>query len=123
MFFLSFQTLAIIVLAGVVAFLAGKWLFTRDTEAEARKRSAIKVSALLTSLGLVRLPRILEAYAVNDWSGLAHEVKTFAELALDPKAVAAEFDATFLRVLETKLSTDEGRALLSAKLADVKPVA
>lgn len=121
MFFLSFQTLAIIALAGVCAFLAGKWLFTRDTEAEARKRAAIKVSALLTSMGLTRLPRILEAYAVNDWSGLATELKMFAELALDEKAVVAEFDSVFKTVLAKRLATDDGRAYVAAMLSEAKP--
>lgn len=81
---LTAQTIAIVVLGGIAAFFVGRWLFTKDTEAEARKRNAIKASSLLTSMGLVRLPRILEAYAVNDWSGLSQEIKAFAELALDP---------------------------------------
>lgn len=118
MLVLTGSTVAILVLGGVCAFLAGKWLFTKDTEAEARKRAAIKVASTMQAMGLVRLPKLLECYAVNDWSGLAHEIKMFAELALNEKALMAEFDVTFARALELKLKTAEGRALLAAKLAD-----
>ena len=117
MFVLSGSTLAILVLGGVCAFLAGKWLFTKDTEAEARKRAAIKVASTMEAMGLVRVPRMLECYAVNDWSGLAHEIKLMAELAVNEKALFAEFDVTFSRVLDMKLRSEEGRALLAAKLA------
>jgi len=117
MFVLSGSTLAILVLGGVCAFLAGKWLFTKDSEAEARKRAAIKVASTMEAMGLVRLPKLLECYAVNDWSGLAHEIKLMAELAVNEKALLAEFDVTFSRVLDMKLRSEEGRALLAAKLA------
>jgi len=117
MFVLSGSTLAILVLGGVCAFLAGKWLFTKDTEAEARKRAAIKVASTMEAMGLVRVPKMLECYAVNDWSGLAHEIKLMAELAVNEKALLAEFDVTFARVLDMKLRSEEGRALLAAKLA------
>ena len=118
------QTIALLIIVPVLCFFVGKWLFTKDQEAEARKRAAIKVSATLTSMGLVRLPRILEAYAVNDWSGLAHEIKLFADLMLgDPAAIVKEFDGVFSRVLDAKLATAEGRALIAAKLAEGTPVA
>lgn len=121
MFVLSASTIAIIALAGVTAFFVGKWLFTKDEEAEDRKRAAIRVSALLTSMGLVRLPRVLECYAVNDWSQLATELKMFAELALDEKAVVAEFDTVFKNVLARKVATEEGRSYIAAMLSEAKP--
>lgn len=120
--FLSVSSLAIIALSGVAAFFVGKWLFAKDSEAEARKRAAIRVSSVLTSMGLTRLPRVLECYAVNDWSQLATELKMFAELALDEKAIVAEFDQVFKNVFTKKLASDEGRSYIAAMLSEAKPV-
>jgi hypothetical protein len=122
MFVLSASTIAIVVLSGVTAFFVGKWLYSKDEAAEDHKRAAIRVSSLLTSMGLVRLPRVLECYAVNDWSQLAVELKMFAELALDEKAVAAEFESVFKNVLAKKSATAEGRAYIAAVLTEATPV-
>ena len=110
------STIAIIALATVLAVFVGAWLFRRDTAKEERRRNAIQASALLTSMGLKRLPKMLTAYAVGDYSGLAHEMKEFAQLALDEKALAAEFDGTFKNVLSQKIKTPEGRALITVML-------
>jgi hypothetical protein len=122
MFVLSAPVIALLVVCPILAVFVGAWLFRKDTEAENRKRAAIRVSSMLTAMGLNRLPRILEAYAVSDWSGLAYEVKSFAELSLDEKAVAAEFDAVFKNVLIKKIATEEGRAYVQAMLVEAKPV-
>lgn len=120
--FLAGTTVAIVCLSVAVALLASftiaRWLFRKDEEAEDRRRAAIRVSNTLTAMGLKRLPRILEAYAVYDWSGMAHEIKQFAELALDEKAIVTEFEQVFKGVLVKKLATEDGRAMIAALLAD-----
>ncbi|WP_254509869.1 hypothetical protein [Anatilimnocola floriformis] len=110
--------------AGLGAYTLGKWLFTKDTEIEARRRAAMQITGKLEGFGLKRLPRITGAYAIGDYSLLAHELKAFADILIgDATALMKEFDEVFTNVLRIKLQTPEGKALVAAKLADASVAA
>jgi hypothetical protein len=102
-----------------VGFLAAKWLLQKDEETEQRRRGAAKLAAVLTSLGLKRLPDLLTDYSVGDYSGMAHKIGETSRLFLEgEEAVVKEFETVFQRVLDVRLRTEAGRALIAAKLAD-----
>lgn len=112
-------TLLAVGFVGLLAFVLGKWLFTKDTEVENRRRAAAKLAAKLQEMGLVKTPDFLVDYSVGDYSGMAHKIKQLADLFLNgEEAVIAEFKKVAGRVLDSQLKTDEGRALVAAKLAD-----
>jgi hypothetical protein len=117
------MTIAVYVLsficAALIMYLAARWLYQKDEEAEDRKRAAIQLASKLESLGLKRIPAFLISYAVSDWSQCAMDLKHLAELFLSGEtAVMEEFRLVFDRVLDVKLKSEDGRALLAAKLAE-----
>ena len=106
-------------LAVCVVYALIAWLLKKDDQIEKRRKVAIELAAKLSEVGLVKLPRVLVAYAVGDYSGLYFEIKSFARLATsDPTAFMAEFEKVYDRVLTAKLATADGRTLLAAKLAE-----
>ena len=112
-------TLALCVCVPLLTYFVVKWLFTKDTEIENRRRAAARLAAKLQELGLRKTPEFLIDYSVGDYSGMANKIHMLAELFLggdDP--VLAEVDSVFRNVLDAKLKTEEGRALLAAKLAE-----
>lgn len=115
------QILLIAVAVLAVAALAGKKLFAIDTKIEDRRRAAAKLAATLKNLGLVKIPDLLIDYSVGDYSGMSAHVVETARLFLDgEEAVLKEFAKVFDRVLDAKLQTEEGRALIAARLADAE---
>lgn len=105
--------------AGMASYLIGKWAFGKDTEVESRRRAAAKLAAKLTEMGLKKTPEFLIDYSVGDYSGMASKIKALADLFLNGEsAVVAELDSVFTNVLNAKLSTEAGRTLIAAKLAD-----
>lgn len=119
------MTLLEIVLLCVVVAGAGyavvRWCFKKDTEIENRRRAAAKLAGILSDHGLRKTPEFLIDYSVGDYSGMAMKIKALAELFLDgEEAVIREFKDVFERCLNAKLGTEEGRAYISAKLAEVK---
>ena len=119
MFVLTPATIALCVCVPLLGYFIGKWLFTKDTEIENRRRAAARLAAKLQELGLRKTPEFLIDYSVGDYSGMANKIHMLAELFLggdDP--VLAEVDTVFRNVLDAKLKTDEGRALIAAKLAE-----
>jgi hypothetical protein len=113
------SSILILVLVPLVAFLAAKWLFQKDTEIENRRRGAAKLAAVLQTYGLKKTPEFLIDYSVGDYSGMAHKIAELARLFLDGEEhVVKEFQQVFDRVLEAKLQTDEGRAYIAAKLSE-----
>ena len=111
-------TLLCTVLAG--GGLAGfKWAFKTDTKIENRRRGAADLASSLKGLGLKKIPAFLIDYSVGDKSGMIHKIGQLAELFLDGEAaVLAEFKDVFMNLLEAKLSSEEGRAFIAARLAD-----
>jgi len=84
------------------------------------RRAAGKLAAKLQAVGLKKLPDFLIDYSVGDYSGMCNKIHSLAELFLDgDTAVLTEMDTVFQNVLTAKLATEEGRAYIAAKLAEV----
>lgn len=117
--------LSLIVIAGL-AYVAAQWLYKKDTEVENRRKAAGKLAVELSKVGFVKLPEFLINYSVGDYSSMLHQMKNITELATgDPAAFMREFESVFNRLLDSKLSTEDGRVLIAAKLqqmaADTDP--
>jgi hypothetical protein len=122
MFVLTPATIALCILAPIVAYFLAQKLFKLDTAVEQRRLAAAQVAGKLQSYGLKRIPALLTCYSVGDYSGFVHGLGDMVRLFLDgDEAIVKELDATFDRVLAAKLKTEEGRAILSARLTEVKP--
>lgn len=120
MFVLTPATIALCVCVPLLGYFIGKWLFTKDTEIENRRRAAAKLAAKLQAVGLRKTPEFLIDYSVGDYSGMARKIQTLAELFLGgEEPVLAEVETVFRNVLEAKLKSEEGRAYIAAKLAEV----
>lgn len=115
-------TMLIVCLSGALAVLVGrdvaKWLFTKDTEVENRRRAAFHLAGTLKGFGLKDIPEFLGDYAVGDYSGMFDKIHQLATLVLKggEDAVVKEFSQVYSNVLDAKLATSEGRALIAAKL-------
>ena len=106
-------TIALCVCVPLLAYFLVKKVFEKDTEVENRRRGAAKLAAKLQEIGLRKLPEFLIDYSVGDYTGMANKIHMLAELFVsgdDP--VLAEVDTVFRNVLDAKLKTDDGRALL-----------
>lgn len=121
-------TLLAILFGGVSAYFLGrdvvKRLFTIDAAIVARRRAASSLSGTLQTYGLVRIPAILNDYSVADYVGMYDKIHEFAVVTgASQKAVLDEFEQVFQNVLNAKLASEDGRALIAAKLAGSAPVA
>ena len=119
----SMSAIVICVLSFIVAcgaaFALAKWLFAKDTEIENRRRAAAKLAAKLQQYGLKKTPEFLIDYSVGDYSGMAKKIHDLADLFLSGEEhVMKELDSVYQNVLAEKLKTEEGRALIAAKLHD-----
>ena len=117
--FISLNALLIGALIVAVAFFVTKWLFSKDTKIEDRRRAANKLSLKLHEYGLPKIAAIIEDYGVGDYSGVLHRIRGLADLLFageDP--LLKELDAAFERILAAKLKSAEARALIAAKLSD-----
>lgn len=124
MFVLTPATIALCVCVPLLAYFICKWLFTKDTEIENRRRGAAKLAAKLQAIGLRKTPEFLIDYSVGDYSGMANKIRTLSELFLDgDEPVLAEVETVFQNVLTAKLGTEEGRAFIAAKLAEAAKAA
>ena len=118
---LTLSHIVIVVLAGVAAWFAAKWLFKKDTEVEHRRRAAGRLAATLKEMGFKELPEFFIDYAVGDYSGMAHRLTQIAQKMMSgEKAVLAELEDVFGKLLAIKLGTEEGRHLVKVKLAEVE---
>jgi hypothetical protein len=83
------------------------------------KRDAQALAIKLREYGLKLLPTVLEDLVVGDVVDLFNKIKELAAIVrAGDEAVLKELDGTYERVLEKKLATKEGRAVLQAKLAE-----
>jgi hypothetical protein len=124
MFVLTPATIALCVCVPLLAYFICKWLFTKDTEIENRRRGAAKLAAKLQAIGLRKLPEFLIDYSVGDYSGMANKIHALSDLFLDgDEPVLAEVETVFRNVLDAKLGTEEGRAFIAAKLAEAAKAA
>lgn len=118
---LSLSNIIIVVLIGVCGWLAGKWLFKKDTEIEHRRRAAGRLAAKLSEMGFKELPEFFINYSVGDYSGMAYKLTEIARTMVSgEKAVLAELDDVFTKLLAIKLATQEGRFQVGTKLAEIE---
>ena len=110
------------ILAAVVCLLlgreVGKWLFGANTKVTEKRRAAQTLAAALRDNGLKLLPQILEDFAVGDVNDMLqrmHDVAKMVEQGND--AIVKELEATYENVLDKKLATPAGLALVQAKIA------
>jgi hypothetical protein len=107
------------VIAAAVAYYVGRWFFKLDEKIEDRRRAAGQLAIALAKVGLKRIPEFLLCYSVGDYSGMGEKLIELVRLFLSGEAaVLDEFADVFDNVLKAKLSTEEGRAFIAAKLAD-----
>ena len=116
------------VLVAIAALLigreAGKWLFGAHKNLANLKRSAQSLSIALRDAGLKRLPSILEEFVVGDVPDLLAAINDMAVVAkAGNEAILKELEGTFDRVLDVKLNSPEGRALIKAQLQAAEAVA
>lgn len=106
-------------LAALLAFLLGKFLFQKDTEIENHRKAAIDVANILTREGFKRLPQFASNYAVGDYSGMVHELKSAARDFQDPTILEAELQAVFEKQLRLRVSDAQKRLALLGKLKEL----
>jgi len=118
------QVLLYIVVAAALAYggyKLGALLFRVDTGIEDFKRNLIRVSQVCSSLGMTRLAGFLEDIVVDDISGVLHKSSKIIQLlATSDTIVLQELDGVFSRILDAKLATEAGRAMVAARLAEAK---
>ena len=113
------SSIAILVLLPLVAFLGAKWLFQKDTEREDRRRGAVQLTGTLQKYGLTKTAAFIGDYAVGDYSGMAHKIADLSRLFLSGEEhVLKELEQVFGNVLSEKLKTEEGRAMIAARLSE-----
>jgi hypothetical protein len=118
---ITLSQVVIVVLIGVCIWLATKWLFQKDTEIENRRREAGRLAASLSKLGFRELPEFFIDYSVGDYSGMAWKLGSVAQkLAGGEKAVLAELEDVFRKLLDINLNTPEGRMLVKSRLAEIE---
>jgi hypothetical protein len=116
----SATNIVILVLIAVCAWLSAKRLFQKDTEIENRRRSAVLLAGTLQKYGLKKTASLIGDYAVGDYSGMAHKIADLSRLFISGEEhVLKELEQVFSNVLSEKLKTEEGRALIAARLAEV----
>jgi len=119
MFNFDIQTILIIAAVVAAAYYGSQYLVGVDTRVEGRRRAANELAGQLQALGLVQIPDLLLDYGVGDYSGMGeHLIRVVKLFSGNPAAVLTEFNQIFGRLLDAKLSTKEGRALIEAKLAE-----
>lgn len=88
------------IVAGLVAALAGRWLFQKDTEIEDRRRAASRLAGVYRAAGLTHTAEMLEHYSVGDYSGMARKIKEAAALLGDETAAEKALSDLVARVRE-----------------------
>ena len=122
------MNLLVVILAVVACVLAGreigKWLFGKNEVLTSKKRDAQVLAIKLRAAGLKLLPVLLEDFAVGDVNDLLekiHDISKLVESGND--AIEKELESTYENVLDKKLATPEGMALVKAKIAVIEAAA
>jgi hypothetical protein len=106
-----------LVVAALVGMAWSKW----DRKDEARRAAFQTLSIKLREYGLTRLPAILDAYAIGNYSEFIHLIFKFADMLDDGNdVVLKDFDRVYESVLTKKLATAEGRAMIKQRLAEAE---
>lgn len=118
------MNLLVLVLIVVACLLVGrevgKLVFPKK-EGPSAKRSAQSLAIALREAGLRKLPEVLEEFVVGDVPDLLKNIISLAQLVKSGNdTILKELEGTFERVLDAKLRTPEGRAVVKAKVEEVE---
>ncbi|MGD0900452.1 MAG: hypothetical protein ABR915_21680 [Thermoguttaceae bacterium] len=118
-------TVVLLILVALVCVLlgreAGKYLFGVNEKLVEKKRAAQALAIRLRAAGLTLLPKLLEDFVVGDVSDLLTKIHDLAKLVeAGNDAIEKDLEATYENVLDTKLATPEGMALIKAKIAVIE---
>ena len=122
------MNLLVVILAVVACLLVGreigKWLFGKNEVLTSKKRDAQVLAIKLRAAGLKLLPALLEDFAVGDVHDLLEKIHDLAKLVESGNdAIEKELESTYESVLDKKLATPEGMALVKAKIAVIEGAA
>jgi hypothetical protein len=122
------MNLLVVILAVVACLLVGreigKWLFGKNEVLTSKKRDAQVLAIKLRAAGLKLLPALLEDFAVGDVHDLLEKIHDLAKLVESGNdAIEKELESTYENVLDKKLVTPEGMALVKAKIAVIEGMA
>jgi hypothetical protein len=102
----------------------GAFLFKGKKKFVGLRKATQDLSIALRAHGLVKLPQALEAFTVGDLDDLLKCIENAATVVrAGNTAIVEELEATFDRVLGTKLNSPEGRAALKARLVEAEKIA
>jgi hypothetical protein len=116
------------ILAIVACLLVGrelsKWLLSMRSKASGSKRAAQELAIQLREFGLKLFPRMLEDFVLGDTDDMLGRIRDLSTIAKSgDDAILRELNGTFERVLDVKLRSAEGRAVVAAKLAEAEKIA
>lgn len=118
---ISLTTILLFLFVAVLAVVAG-WGIVKAVQKEApllaaRRKAAGILSQAFKVAGLTKLPEALLDYSTGDYAGFFDKLHDFANLVKNGNdAILKEFDSIFVNLLTAKLSTSDGRALVTALL-------
>jgi hypothetical protein len=117
--------LAVVIVACVVVGREiGKWVQPKAEKLQEVKKDALELAIQLRANGLRVFPSMIEALVLGDAMDLVKKVHDFSQVAKNGnEAIVKELNATFDRVLEEKLKSPEGRAVIAARLQEAVTVA
>ena len=121
-------TVVIWILAAIACVLVGreigKWLFGKNEALTTKKRDAQVLAIKLRAAGRKLLPALREDFAVGDVNDLLEKIHDLSKLVESGNdAIEKELESTFENVLDKKLATPEGMALVKAKIAVIESAA
>ena len=107
-------------IAAVALYFLVQRAYAVKSRVNERRIAAGELAGKLQAHGLVRIPRFLRLYAAGEYSGMAKELQSTAEIFKEgEEGIVNEFQSIGDRHIETKLKTREGRAALQARLDEV----
>jgi hypothetical protein len=110
--------IVLVVVAFVVGIPLGKKLFAKQEQLIDEKKAALSLAVVLRANGLKLLPQVLEDFAVGNVADLFIQLKNLAVIAKSGNdAIEKDLEQVYERVLDAKLKTPEGLALIKAKVA------
>lgn len=112
-------TVVVAIALGYLAYKVGGFLFKVDEGIEDIKRNLIRIGQKAASLHMYKIAAFCEDVVVGDKSEIVHKtVELLNKVALSESYLVSEIDVAFDTVLEAKLATREGRAAISARIAE-----
>lgn len=101
----------------------GKLLFTGNEKLAAQKRALQQLSIKLREFGLRIIPDALDEFVLTDTHSLVEKLHDLSLMVKGgDQAMIKELEATYESILNKKLLTPEGLALIKAKVAEAEKI-